>query len=217
MSNNINWDSYFYTRYKPKKDDWSNEDIAKYKRWYKNWLAYIKKNQQFEFKNTKVLEIGCGIGAFVSLLYEEGSMPVGTDISRKILEKAKKISPHIDFFFYNIMETFSYKETYDFVVAFEVLEHVPDVGIAVKNIFKRLKRGGYFIGSTPYPYAKNMTDPTHVNVHLPFFWKTLFMTEGFLNVKTFPLSVPPILWGMMIPRYVPWQGFVSTTLIIAKK
>jgi SAM-dependent methyltransferase len=210
-----NWNEYFYSHYRPEEGEWGIKDLEKYKRWYYPWMQFLKK--KFNFKDKTALELGCGIGAFTALLNNEGCKATGTDIADKMIAHAKKTSSGVEFLVYDVMEPFPVKKTFDYVFAFEVLEHIPQLDRAVSSIYTLVKQGGYFIGSTPYPYKKNMIDLTHINVHLPFFWKTCFESNGFSRVDIVPLSVPPLLWSMLIHCYISFPGFVSTTLIMAKK
>lgn len=72
---------------------------------------------------------------------------------------------------------------FDYVTAFEFIEHIPRVVYAPKRrnsfvelmneIYRVLKPGGYFLSSTPgYPHGVAFRDPTHVN---------------FITNETFPL------------------------------
>lgn len=220
---NHKWDEYFYSHYNPKNNDWSIDDLNKYRRWYKPWLIYIKQCYNLQFNKKNILELGCGIGAVSSLLHDYGSTVTGTDIAEIMIHHAKKVTPDIVFEVYDVMKPYKKKNVFDYVFAFEVLEHIPDVNKSINNIFTCLKNDGYFIGSTPYPYDKNMLDPTHVNVHPPEFWIKQFKQHGFTTVKTQPASFLPLLWKLplysqpVIPFYIKYPFIVSTTLIIAKK
>lgn len=218
-----NWDEYFYSHYHPQQREWSREDLEKYKRWYIYWIQFIKKNYSLSFSGKTALELGCAIGAITSLLNEDGCEIVGSDISEIIIKHAQHLCPDIPFITYDVMKPYAQNRKVDFVFAFEVLEHIPFLDLALKNIYSLLKPNGYFIGSTPYPYRKNMIDPTHVNVHLPAYWKTIFYSHGFKTVHTIPMSFFPFIWKLpfginpIITNYIPFPGFVSTTLIVAKK
>jgi trans-aconitate 2-methyltransferase len=79
-------------------------------------------------KNHKVLEVGCGIGTFTSLLhrYLKHGKLVATDISNKSVEIAKnniKNSESI-VFITSDMSDFTYPEKFDFLILPDVLEHI---------------------------------------------------------------------------------------------
>lgn len=65
--------------------------------------------------------------------------------------------------------------TFDFITAFDFLEHIPRIIYAphrrfpfvelMNEVWRTLKPGGYFLSHTPvYPYSEIYRDPTHVNV-----------------------------------------------------
>lgn len=220
--NNDKWDSYFHSHYKPVNKEWSKEDLHKYKKWYRTWIPYVANKSKISFKNKSVLELGCGIGAVSSLLSEQGAVITGSDVARNMIKSASRLNPHIPYVYYDVMNPFTEKKHFDVVIAFEVLEHVSNLKKAMKNIYDVLSPNGIFIGTTPYPYKKNMKDPTHVNVHKPEFWKLLFTQNKFVT-KVSPMSFSPFLWrlplsqNVVIPFRVSFPYFVSTTLIIACK
>jgi SAM-dependent methyltransferase len=64
---------------------------------------------------------------------------------------------------------------FDFITAFDILEHIPRVIYApnrrfpfvelMNEVWRTLKPNGYFLSHTPvYPYSEIYRDPTHVNV-----------------------------------------------------
>ncbi len=218
-----NWDDYFYSHYSPEGAEWGKKDLLKYRHWYRSWVPYIENKLHMSFKGKDALELGCGIGSFSTLLYDAGAKVVGSDIAEVMVGHASILSPEIPFITYDIMKRFPQKKLFDFILGFEVLEHIPNLDIALEHIYSLLKKDGWFIGSTPYPYKKNMIDPTHVNVHLPAFWKTNFFSHHFESVQTYPMSFLPLMWRIpflsfsAIPMHVPLTYVVSTTLIFAQK
>ena len=96
--------------------------------------------------------------------------------------------------------------------------------VGIEKISDLLEDGGIFIGTSPYPYKKNvLADETHNFVLHPENWKRLFLDNGFKSVETFPMSFLPSLWrinknfNIKLPLYLPFKYFISTCLIIAKK
>ncbi len=79
--------------------------------------------------NSKVLEVGCGIGTVSSLIlkYINAGKFVGVDISSESIEMARRLNGAYAnaTFVVNDMTTFSSRENFDFVVLPDVLEHIP--------------------------------------------------------------------------------------------
>ncbi len=81
-------------------------------------------------RNSQVLEIGCGIGTFTSLMarYIKKGHITAVDISPKSIEIAKKdlckSYPNI-YFIVSDMSDFSSEKKFDFIVLPDVLEHIP--------------------------------------------------------------------------------------------
>ena len=79
--------------------------------------------------DSKVLEVGCGIGTVSSLIIKEvpGGKFLGVDISPESIQQAKTRfagSKHASFMV-NDMRSFSSTDKFDFVVLPDVLEHIP--------------------------------------------------------------------------------------------
>ena len=86
------------------------------------------------------------------------------------------------------------------------------------------KEGGLFIGTTPYPFKKNIvSDDTHLFVLHPINWKKLFEKCGFEYVIVSAMTFLPYLWrinkkwNFIIPFYIPKMKLVSISLKIARK
>lgn len=80
-------------------------------------------------KDLKILEIGCGIGALTYLL--SGKIKTGlieaVDFSEKSIEYARKNcnKPNIHFASADILEYSPQSQRFDFILLFDVLEHIP--------------------------------------------------------------------------------------------
>jgi len=220
------WDQYFHSHYNPQEKDWGMQDLIYYRNWYFSWVTYICN---IPLVNKKLIgkpigfEIGSAIGGTTSLLAEKGIQMTGSDISREIVKQAGKINKSIPFVFCDIQKGIPGKKKYDFIFAFEVLEHLADPITSLKNIRRGLKKGGVLVASTPYPFKKAYTDPTHCSVMYPSEWKTIFRKAGFSRTATRPMSFFPFLWKLskflnpVLPFYIPFDNIVSTTLVIAEK
>jgi|TARA_Y100000310_G_C20480596_1_gene714485 SAM-dependent methyltransferase len=117
-------------------------------------------------KNKKILDFGCGTGIYAKILTRKGAKLKGFDISKGMLNIAKKENPKLNFKLgsgYNI----PFKEKFDIVVASLVVHYLKDWNKMFREVSKVLKKGGYFIFSTGNPVVearKNKTGKRKVNI-----------------------------------------------------
>lgn len=106
---------------------------------------YLEALNHFNFDDS-VLDIGCGNGYGTSILALKTDNAVGIDKDGEAIEYAKEDYPTLKFF----CKDFELEQkSYDFFVAFEIIEHLDEKEIdRFVNFFKlRCKKG--FILSTP--------------------------------------------------------------------
>ena len=120
----------------------------------------------YPVERTLCLEIGIGWGAFVYNLLKKGAHVVGVEPTTEDLHTAKS-DPRLNGATLQVGNGLDLKfpdETFDYVFAWEVLEHIPPNTemIFFKEAFRVLKRGGIFVMSTPFdnPIAK-LFDPAY--------------------------------------------------------
>jgi 2-polyprenyl-3-methyl-5-hydroxy-6-metoxy-1,4-benzoquinol methylase len=96
-----------------------------------------------------VLEVGCGVGAFLKRLQlEKQSHAVGIelngDAARKAIQNGFNVSS---------LKVEEYSKThevcFDVICAFQVLEHITDIRLFLNHLIKILKVGGYLIMAVP--------------------------------------------------------------------
>jgi len=98
---------------------------------------------------TKFLEIGCGTGGFIQQIVENNNLAItGSEIYLKGLLYAKRNLPQVDFVQFDVSQG-DLGEKFDLIVAFDVLEHIPDDAAALANINKLLHKGGCLILTVP--------------------------------------------------------------------
>ena len=112
---------------------------------------FNKKNLSKPLKNIRILDIGCGGGLLCEPLCKLGAEVVGIDASEKNIKIAKihskknnlKISYHCA-----SPENFKYKKKFDIILNMEIVEHVADVNLFLRESSKFLKTGGLMFIAT---------------------------------------------------------------------
>lgn len=127
-------------------------------------------NKYFE-KDKSVLDLGCGTGRIAYWLHEKGLHVKGIDISKAMIEGAKKISPEIDFEVGDARKLEIPKESLDYVIfSFNGLDYVyPEKSRlqALNEINRILKKNGLFVFSSHnrtwlyFPSIRRLTKINH--------------------------------------------------------
>jgi 2-polyprenyl-3-methyl-5-hydroxy-6-metoxy-1,4-benzoquinol methylase len=141
-------------------------------------------------KNKVILDFGCGWGGFLRNLRNYKSLN-GIELRSECLNyisnniKKINISNNINFF----------KQKFDVITMFHVLEHIPYQVKTLKNIKKRLKKGGKVIIEVPHAEDflilqdeldefKNFTFwSEHLILHTYKSLKTILSKAGFKNIR----------------------------------
>lgn len=113
--------------------------------WHKNKLNKVLN--LIDFKPESILDVGCASGWFLFQLSKEfpSARCYGIDIYDKGIKYAKKIYPKIEFEVADAHKLPYQKTTFDLVVCTEVLEHLDDPKLAILEIKRVLKKGGFGI------------------------------------------------------------------------
>lgn len=120
-----------------------------------------------------LLDIGCADGRMSAKLLDLGYSVYGMDVSPSLIKEAKKKGVKTKVF--DAADGLPYKdETFDFIFAGEIIEHLIDTEFIMKEINRVLKVGGYVVITTP-----NL-------VHLP---ERLSFLKGRAPGQTQPLHV----------------------------
>ena len=117
----------------------------------KSILKKLKKGDGTYLKNVKILDIGCGGGLLCEPLTRLGAQVVGIDASNKNIKIAKIHAKKSDLkinYYCTTPENFNYKEKFDVVLNMEIVEHVEDVNLFLKESSKFLKKNGIMFIAT---------------------------------------------------------------------
>ncbi|MBK9283216.1 MAG: class I SAM-dependent methyltransferase [Sphingobacteriaceae bacterium] len=114
--------------------------------WMELELSTVRLIRKYVKENDKTLDIGVGLGRTLS--HFQNIKKHGVDISLDYLKISK--SKGIDCALAKIEELPYNNNYFDLIVCTDVLEHMIDLNIAIKNILNILKPGGHFIMRVPY-------------------------------------------------------------------
>ncbi len=142
------------------KDRYLNTDsVKKYNNddGYKLKVDDIKLFLEKYKSNGYILDIGSNTSGESENLYHFGHKMVATDINEIALSYSKIRSKNfrneqMDYFVIDAHNMPFQNETFDKIVAYEVLHHMEKIDIALKEMFKVLKSGGYLFTVEPYAY-----------------------------------------------------------------
>lgn len=203
------------------KATFSEKDVRTDLKWFFSQWQYINSKSKIA-KGEQILEIGSGLGGIYKFLLDKENY-TGLELDKEAVNFTDSYF-QTNSFLNCSFEDFKTKLTFNKIFAIEVLEHFENPLENIKKIHFMLKKSGQFIGTTPYPYRKNvLADQTHNFVLHPENWKRLFLKNGFNDVKLFPMSFIPYLWRInkafnpVLPFYCPFTKTISTVLIVATK
>ncbi len=98
---------------------------------------------------TRYLDIGCGTGDFIRQLDDLDNLEIiGSEVYLRGLYYAKKNLPQIEFVQFDVARG-TMDEEFDLIGAFDVIEHIEDDIVALKNMQRMLTDGGVLLISVP--------------------------------------------------------------------
>ena len=131
----------------------------------------------------KVLEVGCGRGFYLKALKEINPKIniTGIDLNKEYLEVAKKYvdNKEVKIIKGDVTNLKFDNNSFDGVIASEILEHIKDDKKALKEIARVLKPNGILVISVP-------------NKDYPFLWDPL----NWSLEKTFKIHMPAKIWWL---------------------
>ncbi|MBO0934414.1 class I SAM-dependent methyltransferase [Fibrella aquatilis] len=131
-----------------------------------------------------VLEIGCGWGRGLHLLTEAADHYTGIDKNADLISALGKAYPTAKFIQANIPPLSTLPDnTFDYIVTFQVIEHIEDDDLFVKECYRVLKPGGKLLLTTVNKTFSLSRNPWHVREYVADELKNL-MGKYFPTVET---------------------------------
>lgn len=196
------------------RNEWKN--IADYGPSVNSRFAIMYKLLTEQQVKTPILDIGCGTGGFIKKIKKvyNSKEIIGTDFSKDALKIAKKKNPEVKFIKINLLQIpKKLHGSFSTIICSEVLEHIQDVNLAVKNLNRLLKKNGIIVLSVPY-LMKHWTIHDKISGHFRRFKKNelekILVKNNFKILKHFS-------WGRLIyDFYYKIIGNISPKQLIKK-
>ncbi|MBA4319153.1 MAG: class I SAM-dependent methyltransferase, partial [Flavobacterium sp.] len=149
---------------------------------YSNEIPKALENILLNNNFNSILDAGCGDGSLIRAIVErrvaKRSSITGIDLSRKRIQKIKKIFPQVKLFVDSVENMSKIKSnSVDLLISTQVIEHVDDKKM-IKSLARATKKEGIVYLSTVfkkwygwYPYRANnkwVLDPTHLREYQRF-------------------------------------------------
>lgn len=158
-------------------------------------------SRYIDIRGLRVLDIGCGAGAFVAALGDLGAQAQGVEYVEDKIGQWRQRFPGDMRVQQGDAEHLSFQDDhFDIVIMNEVLEHIPSDTNALREAFRVLKKGGLFFNFTPnrfYPIE------TH-----GFIDKTSGAHRSglrFIALPWLPLSISRKRVSFWCRNYWPWD------------
>lgn len=144
----------------------TSEEIASdnpiHQRLYK---AYVASE---EYIGGDVLEVGCGEGRGIDLLMAKARTFTAVDKIKAVIDRLQAKHPKGRFLSMNIPPLSGlHDNAYDVVVSFQVIEHIEDDMLFLREIHRVLRPGGIAFFTTPNRRLTLTRNPWHIREYLP--------------------------------------------------
>jgi SAM-dependent methyltransferase len=145
--------------------------------------------------DSRILEVGCGGGAFLAFLEDRGHQAVGVDMLPEAMEAARQLARTSEVKLGDACSLPFPDASFDCLVSQHLIEHLDDLGQALAEWRRVLKPGGSLAICTPnsrYPCPSLFYDSSHVHIYDPEELRGAVTTAGFEAVNS--RTIFPHLW-----------------------
>jgi SAM-dependent methyltransferase len=174
--------------------------MIKYSAKQHNWLAYHINNKSFtqvaDMIKGIVLDVGCGEKPFKEEIERSSDRYFGVDWPLTFHKQTE-----IDVYA-NISQGFPFKsESVDTMVAFQVMEHLAEPEIFLRETYRVLRKKGKIILTTPFMWGIHEA-PHDYYRYTEYGLRYLLEKSGFIDVHTAPNTGYWIMAGLRLNYYL---------------
>lgn len=203
----------FYENYSRTQSEIDKNTILSHLKFRRDYIKSIIKKHFPKEKNIQILDLGCGSGAFLYFLKEDGYLNLeGVDASLEQVELSKELGLE-NIIFGDLLEVLKSKSgnSYDFIISFDVLEHFSKVEILeiVKEVYRVLKSDGKYLihvpnGAAIFPGVVFYGDFTHETCFTHRSIRQIFNICGFKQIEYY--EDEPVIHGFKsLVRHILWK------------
>ena len=98
---------------------------------------------------SRIADLGCGSGIFTSILAAKGYSPIGVDLSRGLIERARAQYPTIEFIVADVEALPFGDDSLDGALLSGIVHHLPDATPFAREIRRTLRTDGAFVAFDP--------------------------------------------------------------------
>ena len=137
----------------------------------------------FSLKDKKVLDVGCGVGEDLPYFKKQGALVYGIDVSKKMIELAKKNNPSIKNFSVQSFENTTFEDRFfDVIVSRYALHYAENIEEVFIELHRILKPGGFLIFLVTHPLLSFITKKernyyTKEIIEIPLFNNKVIVKE----------------------------------------
>lgn len=150
----------------------SHNDLSDNYVFQRSLLAYVEASK---IVSGNVLEIGTGSGYGIDIISPFADRFVTIDKYESDISHSKK---NVEFIKMNVPPlTHIADNSFDYVISFQVIEHIKNDKLFVKEIFRVLKNGGKFIVTTPNIKMTLTRNPWHIREYTIVELENLLLSD----------------------------------------
>jgi len=179
-------------------------DLEENNWWYKGRkkiLINLFKKYFSSKKKYRILDLGCGAGSTMELLRKYGEV-IGIDNNRRMVQYCRRKNKKV--FLADAINLPFENNYFDIVIALEILEHIKNDNLAIKEIKRVLKKGGVLILSVPafsFLFGPHDISACHFRRYNPKILKKKLEKNNFKIIKktfiNFWLFLPIVIFRLL--------------------
>ena len=170
-----------------------------------------------------VLEIGTGTGAMLEALQDRGCRMQGVEVNAELMAEARRFFGDLPITAVNSAVLPFPDQSFDVVVSFDVLEHIPDTDAHLAEVRRVLRPGGWYLLQTPNKWANTVFETIrwrsftawradHCSLHSMGGLKQRLHVHGFA-ARFYDIPVVNAFFRDKVRRYAGWPGTVALRLL----